>query len=143
MFCHCVIVIFFFCKQKTAYDMRISDWSSDVCSSDLLHAEARCGLAVILRIEAVDFGAEFHPSHVAQAHDGPAFGGAQADVAELLRRLQARLDRDGCVELLFLGRRQTTDLNGCNRTAEHTSELKSLMSTSYADFSVKKKNTRP
>src|SRR3546814_12507641 len=105
MFCHCVIVIFFFCKQKTAYDMRISDWSSDVCSSDLLHAEARCGLAVILRIEAVDFGAEFHPSHVAQAHDGPAFGGAQADVAELLRRLQARLDRDGCVELLFLGRR--------------------------------------
>src|SRR3546814_20837000 len=30
----CVIVLFFF-KQKTAYEMRISDWSSDVCSSDL------------------------------------------------------------------------------------------------------------
>src|SRR3546814_8661776 len=29
-------VFFFFCKQKTAYDMRISDWSSDVCSSDLV-----------------------------------------------------------------------------------------------------------
>src|SRR3546814_2071867 len=28
-------VCFFFFKQKTAYDMRISDWSSDVCSSDL------------------------------------------------------------------------------------------------------------
>src|SRR3546814_3751332 len=27
--------IFFFFKQKTAYEMRISDWSSDVCSSDL------------------------------------------------------------------------------------------------------------
>src|SRR3546814_3679102 len=27
---------FFFCKQKTAYEMRISDWSSDVCFSDLL-----------------------------------------------------------------------------------------------------------
>src|SRR3546814_10346915 len=26
----------FFCKQKTAYEMRISDWSSDVCSSDLI-----------------------------------------------------------------------------------------------------------
>src|SRR3546814_20694471 len=26
----------FFCKQKTAYEMRISDWSSDVCSSDLV-----------------------------------------------------------------------------------------------------------
>src|SRR3546814_14899363 len=30
----CVVVVFFF-KQKTAYEMRISDWSSDVCSSDL------------------------------------------------------------------------------------------------------------
>src|SRR3546814_4933517 len=30
------LFIFFFCKQKTAYEMRISDWSSDVCSSDLL-----------------------------------------------------------------------------------------------------------
>src|SRR3546814_2269537 len=31
----CFIVWFFFFKQKTAYEMRISDWSSDVCSSDL------------------------------------------------------------------------------------------------------------
>src|SRR3546814_8837639 len=30
-----LIVLCFFCKQKTAYEMRISDWSSDVCSSDL------------------------------------------------------------------------------------------------------------
>src|SRR3546814_4312200 len=29
------LFIFFFFKQKTAYEMRISDWSSDVCSSDL------------------------------------------------------------------------------------------------------------
>src|SRR3546814_1828444 len=29
------LLIFFFFKQKTAYEMRISDWSSDVCSSDL------------------------------------------------------------------------------------------------------------
>src|SRR3546814_3107859 len=29
--------VLFFCKQKTAYEMRISDWSSDVCSSDLFH----------------------------------------------------------------------------------------------------------
>src|SRR3546814_9489754 len=29
--------VFFFFKQKTAYEMRISDWSSDVCSSDLFH----------------------------------------------------------------------------------------------------------
>src|SRR3546814_2899148 len=30
------MMLFFFFKQKTAYEMRISDWSSDVCSSDLL-----------------------------------------------------------------------------------------------------------
>src|SRR3546814_4977405 len=33
--CLLYICIFFFFKQKTAYEMRISDWSSDVCSSDL------------------------------------------------------------------------------------------------------------
>src|SRR3546814_20889705 len=31
----CYSCVFFFFKQKTAYEMRISDWSSDVCSSDL------------------------------------------------------------------------------------------------------------
>src|SRR3546814_7675193 len=37
VFCSClsIIVLVFFFKQKTAYEMRISDWSSDVCSSDL------------------------------------------------------------------------------------------------------------
>src|SRR3546814_10726110 len=34
-FLECEIYVFFFFKQKTAYEMRISDWSSDVCSSDL------------------------------------------------------------------------------------------------------------
>src|SRR3546814_16367400 len=33
--CACFVCFFFFFKQKTAYEMRISDWSSDVCSSDL------------------------------------------------------------------------------------------------------------
>src|SRR3546814_2908419 len=35
-----VFCVFFFFKQKTAYEMRISDWSSDVCSSDLLGRSA-------------------------------------------------------------------------------------------------------
>src|SRR3546814_14999459 len=35
MFFVIFLVLFFFFKQKTAYEMRISDWSSDVCSSDL------------------------------------------------------------------------------------------------------------
>src|SRR3546814_9285668 len=33
--CDCLMCVVFFFKQKTAYEMRISDWSSDVCSSDL------------------------------------------------------------------------------------------------------------
>src|SRR3546814_5018883 len=35
LLCLTFFVFFFFFKQKTAYEMRISDWSSDVCSSDL------------------------------------------------------------------------------------------------------------
>src|SRR3546814_7505476 len=35
----CQLFLFFFFKQKTAYEMRISDWSSDVCSSDLIFSE--------------------------------------------------------------------------------------------------------
>src|SRR3546814_9129737 len=34
--CLTSVVVFFFFKQKTAYERRISDWSSDVCSSDLV-----------------------------------------------------------------------------------------------------------
>src|SRR3546814_12512929 len=37
--------LFFFSKQKTAYEMRISDWSSDVCSSDLVRDLGRFGPA--------------------------------------------------------------------------------------------------
>src|SRR3546814_17348168 len=45
---------FFFFKQKTAYEMRISDWSSDVCSSDLdrLHAQAEQHVDLALFPEA-------------------------------------------------------------------------------------------
>src|SRR3546814_2478143 len=44
---NCFVIVFFFVKQKTAYEMRISDWSSDVCSSDL-RARLRQQLAVVL-----------------------------------------------------------------------------------------------
>src|SRR3546814_1300977 len=57
-----VISLFFFFKQKTAYEMRISDWSSDVCSSDLppFYPKAGCR-AVRFEIGRVD-------------HDRLAFG---------------------------------------------------------------------
>src|SRR3546814_4243114 len=51
------MVVFFF-KQKTAYEMRISDWSSDVCSSDLRKPD-RSGYAV----SALTIGLGSHQSH--------------------------------------------------------------------------------
>src|SRR3546814_5367567 len=42
--------MFFFVKQKTAYDMRISDCSSDVCSSDLLPLSPLCHELVIILV---------------------------------------------------------------------------------------------
>src|SRR3546814_1813369 len=56
---------FFFFKQKTAYEMRISDWSSDVCSSDLDHF---LGLGDLLgRFDRVDPPFEFFQV----CHEGP------------------------------------------------------------------------
>src|SRR3546814_5205085 len=52
------MMLFFFFKQKTAYEMRISDWSSDVCSSDLPDSIAgRMGGQVI----SIDFGDVEYP----------------------------------------------------------------------------------
>src|SRR3546814_4863869 len=63
----------FFFKQKTAYEMRISDWSSDVCSSDLHHQGA-----------AIHFGLDtaFRTGLAQPAHRFPAAFGEQ--VGELL-----------------------------------------------------------
>src|SRR3546814_1086131 len=52
-------LFFFFFKQKTAYELRISDWSSDVCSSDLVHVlragRPRCKPRVLRRhLETTD-----------------------------------------------------------------------------------------
>src|SRR3546814_10050261 len=43
---------FFFFKQKTAYEMRISDWSSDVCSSDLVRISNEIGYPVMMKASA-------------------------------------------------------------------------------------------
>src|SRR3546814_13413839 len=53
-----ILSVFFF-KQKTAYDMRISDWSSDVCSSDLLLVE------LVLALVSVDRALRRVDAHVA------------------------------------------------------------------------------
>src|SRR3546814_7719072 len=119
---------FFFFKQKTAYEMRISDWSSDVCSSDLqVVAEAD-------RIHrAVGRG---------QRHDHQEAAGGALDAHALLghRTRQPRLDAADAVlhlDLRLADRRSR--LEGDGRSEEHTSELQSLMRNSYAVFCLKKK----
>src|SRR3546814_6517534 len=47
-----VIIIVFFFKQKTAYEMRISDWSSDVCSSDLGDPGRAADVLAVAEVEA-------------------------------------------------------------------------------------------
>src|SRR3546814_8945093 len=54
--CHFWFVFFFF-KQKTAYEMRISDWSSDVCSSDLSYRNRTAVLGDIVDSQPVYVGA--------------------------------------------------------------------------------------
>src|SRR3546814_5314990 len=65
-----MLCIFFFFKQKTAYEMRISDWSSDVCSSDL--DRARSGDADHQGREPAKLG-----GHAAGEGDGPISGASE------------------------------------------------------------------
>src|SRR3546814_15311625 len=66
------IVIFFFFKQKTAYEMRISDWSSDVCSSDLL----------TFLSQQIEQREQYQPQHIDHVPVGRA-GFDEADVRAL------------------------------------------------------------
>src|SRR3546814_8451943 len=116
------MVVFFFFKQKTAYELRISDGSSDVCSSDLkspwgpLKSRAwppafeRCQFSFRQSLRAV----------------GPA---APARCRALRQMRLEEVESAGPGQL----RRRLP------RSEEHTSELQSLMRISYAVFCLKKK----
>src|SRR3546814_10538951 len=59
------VCLFFFFKQKTAYEMRISDWSSDVCSSDLLARRQ-----MLLRTQSIHCSPRWSESVVAKSYKG-------------------------------------------------------------------------
>src|SRR3546814_3190340 len=112
--------MFFFFKQKTAYEMRISDWSSDVCSSDLGRG-----------------GAGRHPHHAGRhhrrSHRLPLSAMAQGHGRR--RLFPEGFGRDAAVAF----RNSCPLRHSRRRSEEHTSELQSLMRISYAVFCLKKK----
>src|SRR3546814_10368220 len=79
---------FCFCKQKTAYEMRISDWSSDVCSSDL-HEAVRTMIAKSRKFGFVG-GSCIHPAIVPLLDEG--FSPPEEDVKSA-QRLCAEFDK--------------------------------------------------
>src|SRR3546814_4523247 len=109
--------------------MRISDWSSDVCSSDLLFADSVEAKSGERPIRAVIF------SHSHSDH----FGGVGGIVTpEQVAKEHIRIiaphgfSEEATAENVLAG--------GAMRSEEHTSELQSLMRISYAVFCLKKKN---
>src|SRR3546814_10069928 len=124
---------FFFFKQKTAYELRISDWSSDVCSSDLV--DDRRDLAVgIEREELRQVALVFHDVHQVRLVGQPGFLEHDRGLHPVGGVERIQLDSVG-----MLRRPAACDRECGKRSEEHTSELQSLMRISYAVFCLKKK----
>src|SRR3546814_9203720 len=115
---------FFFFKQKTAYEMRISDWSSDVCSSDLrLPGEAR--------VRIVDERAGEDRREIDARDTGTTAD--EALQAIVVAEVEHAVDHEAQGVRIAVQRRRA------DRSEEHTSELQSLMRISYAVFCLTKK----
>src|SRR3546814_2377350 len=121
----CIFVDVFFFKQKTAYEMRISDWSSDVCSSDL--RDPQC-LAIGDRCRCDEVPDRFDRDSDREDRQHQRAGETR-EIADLAgAEGEARICRMPACEAIG------------ERSEEHTSELQSLMRSSYAVFCLKKTN---
>src|SRR3546814_8609121 len=113
--------------------MRISDWSSDVCSSDLLNEYARPTQAA-----PVNYTVFWRMFHLVNPPDLP-ISLLLADDSAVWRIVSTQLAGIGAMKSnLCVVFTMATAL----RSEEHTSELQSLMRTTYAVFCLKKKNKR-
>src|SRR3546814_8101238 len=125
MRCMVFCMYIFFFKQKTAYDMRISDWSSDVFSSDL---DGEIDIMTREGVAAVDEAIRD------LRREGPLPTLAWSDpLARAAADHVAVQSRSGAVG------HYTRGSGPGERSEEHTSELQSLMRISYAVFCLKKK----
>src|SRR3546814_5181587 len=123
--------LFFFFKQKTAYEMRISDWSSDVCSSDLdRRAEEEMQS---WKENAAQCGSLRSSGLVARARRAfPSRCFTQA------ARSAGKAAWKPAPQLEIPARKRAPGNPPPTRSEEHTSELQSLMRISYAVFCLKK-----
>src|SRR3546814_7776271 len=139
--CYCVgvVCVVFFFKQKTAYEMRISDWSSDVCSSDL-----RVARVASKAFDSREIGTKTFPGQLPEdarpirqrcrqrAGDGGQIRDRHADIEQL--------HAPHCLAAAAVTAIGQGTIADAHRSEEHTSELQSLMRISYAVFCLKKKN---
>src|SRR3546814_8335581 len=134
-------LLFFFFKQKTAYELRISDWSSDVCSSDLAKTSTLQSELFSRVAGQMTFWVEEGPSDaVLFPADGPydrrlGYVDLPGFIDSLERQgyaieSQARISDQFA---WYFGR--------TGRSEEHPSELQSLMRTSYAVLLLTTKKT--
>src|SRR3546814_10186504 len=123
-----LLFVFFF-KQNTAYEMRISDWSSDVCSSDL----TECQQGSDGRADAVRYATDRPAAICARpvAADRRTPDDRRGDCADFRQSFPHPGSQPG-------GRPAPA---GGDRSEEHTTELQSLMRISYAVFCLKKTQT--
>src|SRR3546814_6849631 len=130
--------------------MRISDWSSDVCSSDLRgrqsgtqhhfierdRAEFRSRIAAQISVKLAEWGAgDAINQNLRRAHAGCAFGTTASCLIAAKSSLPFAVRGSSLRKSHCLGVRMPS------RSEEHTSELQSLMRISYAVFCLKKKKS--
>src|SRR3546814_1532881 len=129
MLCHVTLyslyIVFFF-KQKTAYEMRISDWSSDVCSSDLQTVGAKINGRVVPLRTQIQNGDQVQILRSKAQHPDPSW-----ETFVLTGKARAAIRR-------FVRQKEREE----HRSEEHTSALQSLMRTSSAVFCSKTTNKK-
>src|SRR3546814_4591948 len=128
-------------KQKAAYEMRISDWSSDVCSSDLRRVRARDGDGhrdaddPLAPEEGPD--APIHETEMARMPARGGLGLGQKVEIAIGQRVRHGADLVSRAHAVYFLAREIVFA----RSAEHTSELQSLMRILYAVCCLQEKNT--
>src|SRR3546814_4057178 len=110
--------------------MRISDWNSDVCSSDLLAGDGEDEVGVGVRKLCLHGALARAAAKQAAIHEG--LQRAVDLVAVAGRGVEKGIDAGGHV--------RQREVGGDQRSEEHTSDLQSLMRISYAVFCLQKKN---